>query len=147
MLYDRALSPIPQPVPFDPMNGRQSYHSDFSPQWRDSSMLSLDHTVSSDGQRDSLQTTAASRGRPQSGESSMGPGRGKGGRLHTVGGPTSPRERDRSRHDEEDEDEDEFDQGGRRPRNVYVVHSDGGGADVHIRLPGRGANVSFHATA
>ncbi|KAK8847421.1 hypothetical protein IAR55_005279 [Kwoniella newhampshirensis] len=29
----------------------------------------------------------------------------------------------------------------RRSRNVYVVHSDGGGADVHIQLPESGANV------
>ena len=143
ILYDPALAHGPQPVPFDPRNNRQSYHSDFNPQWRDTSMLSLDRTTTSDGQRDSLQTTAASRGRPVSGESSTGPGRGKLGRLHAVGGPASPRERERSRHGEdEEEDEDEFDQGSRRRRNVYVVHSDGGGGDVHIRLPDGRANVS-----
>lgn len=60
-----------------------------------------------------------------------------------MGGAASPaRERERERDSRGDWDErSDDDEEGVRRRNVYVVHSDGGGGDVHIRLPERGARV------
>ena len=117
--------------PYDP---QQPYRenvglTDFSPSphFRDGS---VDRTTS-DGRRESFHTSSS-----QHGVSGGGIGRGRMGALHAVEGPASPGQRSR-RGTQTQEDEEDAE---RKLRNVYVVHSDGGG-DVHIQLPQGGVNV------
>ncbi|ORY30383.1 hypothetical protein BCR39DRAFT_529562 [Naematelia encephala] len=93
------------------------------------------------GMKDFHPSGPSSRDREQSGswrgESAGSRARGKTGRMH-AGSPTS---REQSGEwDDRSSDEEELTRERRRTRNVYVVHSDGGG-DVHIQLPDAGSRV------
>ena len=117
------------PTPFE--HGRSTSSEDFNPAWRETGMSN--RTRSPENQRDSIGST-----HPRSGSGTAG-GRGKGG-LRAAGGPSGSV---RSPSFHETDEEGEYDTQGRRTRNVYVVHSDGGGGDLHIRLPQGEANASL----
>lgn len=147
---ENDVRPFPRPdsqgaysTPYDNhRRSRSSLHSDFNPPW----------TGGTDGMYGSSSTghydsTTAGSSTPRNSVGVAGPrgpravgSGGKASRMHAMGG-ASPSIRSRSFHEDE-ENEEEVEAQGRRARNVYVVHSDGGGGDVHIRLPVGEANVS-----
>lgn len=139
--------PFPRPPtgesPYAEVGGyRDALNHSPNPDFYPSPNIGMSGTGSSGshGQRDSFHSTSS---RPHSaipqqsysgGGSGGARGRGKMGRMHAIGGHGSPTGEHEAEGDFEREEEE------RRLRNVYVVHSDGGG-DVHIQLPQR-ANVS-----